>query len=115
MQGAAGEGDGSTLSAASSSAAAPVPAAAAAESAALPPDTDEGGPGEPPPVYATRLPEPAQLRYALSYNGQAGEAVLTWRHDGQHYSLSLEGGGAVRPLVVDVDVTPLSAVVVVLT
>ena len=78
--------------------------AAVADSDAPPPASDDGGPGEPPPVYATRLPEPAQLRYALTYNGQAGEAVLTWHHDGRHFSLSLDGigsgNGAVRPLVV---------------
>ena len=76
------------------------PAAVAVDADASGLANDDGGPGDPPPVYATRLPEPAQLRYALSYNGQVGEAVLTWRHDGQHYTLSLDGGGAMRPLVV---------------
>lgn len=67
----------------------------------LPPaEAEEGGAGDPPPLYATRLPGPAQLRYALSYNGQAGEATLTWRHDGERYSLVLDGAGVVRPLVV---------------
>ncbi len=76
------------------------PTAVAADTDATGLTADEGGAGEPPPLYATRLPEPAQLRYALSYNGQVGEAVLTWRHDGQHYKLLLDGGGAIRPLVV---------------
>lgn len=57
--------------------------------------------GEAPPVYATRLPPPVQLRYALRYNGHAGEAWLTWRHDGERYTLALDGRGAAgeRPLV----------------
>lgn len=54
---------------------------------------------EPPPVYPTRVPAPVLLHYALRYNGQAGEATLAWRHDGQAYSLQLDGRGAQRPLV----------------
>ena len=55
---------------------------------------------EPPPVYPTRLPAPVQLRYALQLNGQAGEAVLDWRHDGQRYVLALEArSGRVQPLL----------------
>ena len=55
---------------------------------------------EPPPLYPTRLPAPVQLRYALQLNGQAGEAVLDWRHDGQHYVLALEArGGRMQPLL----------------
>ena len=50
---------------------------------------DEGG--TPPPLYPTRLPAPVQLRYALNYNGQPGEAVLNWRHDGQRYAMELSG------------------------
>ena len=54
----------------------------------------------PPPVYPTRLPAPVQLRYALQLNGQAGEAVLDWRHDGQRYGLALEArSGRVQPLL----------------
>jgi hypothetical protein len=81
-----------------------VPAAAAAETpAAVAPEpavsaaTPEGiaaaaaGTAPPPPIYATRLPAPVQLRYALRYNGQAGEALLSWRHDGARYTLTLDG------------------------
>lgn len=50
--------------------------------------------GDPPPVYPTRLPPPVQLRYALRYNGQAGEALLGWQHDGERYGLTLDGRGA---------------------
>jgi hypothetical protein len=56
--------------------------------------------GQPPPVYPTRVPPPVQLRYALRYNGQAGEALLVWQHDGARYRLVLEGTGlAGRALV----------------
>ena len=55
--------------------------------------TDAGPAGEPPPRYATRVPPPAQLRYALRLNGQAGEALLVWQHDGQRYRLTLDGQG----------------------
>ena len=65
------------------------------EAAAVP----EGDP--PPPVYPTQLPAPALLRYALRYNGHAGEALLIWRHDGERYTLALDGRGGAgdRPLV----------------
>ncbi len=55
---------------------------------------DDDPAGEPPPVYRTQLPPPTQQRYSLRLNGQLGEALLTWRHDGQHYSLALDGRGA---------------------
>ena len=55
--------------------------------AAAPPE------GDPPPVYPTQLPAPVQLRYALRYNGRAGEALLTWQHDGERYTLALDGRG----------------------
>ncbi len=56
--------------------------------------------GEPPPLYPTRLPAPVQLRYALQYNGRAGEALLVWQHDGAVYRLTLDGStGAGQPLV----------------
>ena len=68
-----------------------IPAAPAAE-----PGADAG---EPPPVYPTRLPPPVRLRYQLRYNGQAGEAVLAWHHDGTRYQLQLDGRGAAQALV----------------
>ena len=63
------------------------------------PASDEGG--TPPPLYPTRLPAPVQLRYALSYNGQPGEATLSWQHDGQRYAMALSGlgQGTGRPLL----------------
>lgn len=60
-------------------------------------DADPGPTGQPPPVYRTQLPPPAQLRYSLRLNALAGEALLVWQHDGQGYQLSLDGrtaGGA---------------------
>ena len=79
---------------------APAPAAVGAAAAGTA-DTPTTGPppAEPPPVYPTRVPAPVLLRYALRYNGQAGEATLAWRHDDQAYSLQLDGRGAQRPLV----------------
>ena len=47
--------------------------------------------GEPPPLYATRLPAAATLRYALHYYGRSGEAVLSWRPAGAAYTLALQG------------------------
>ncbi len=91
--------------------AAPAPATtpqAAADAAAAPAlappgaDTDaDTADGEPPPLYPTRLPPPVQLRYALHYNGRAGEALLDWQHDGAAYRLTLDGQGAAgQPLLV---------------
>jgi hypothetical protein len=63
-------------------------------------DADQGPAGEPPPLYRTQLPPPAQQRYTLRLNGQAGEALLTWHHDGRHYRLTLDGrGGGGAPLL----------------
>jgi hypothetical protein len=63
-------------------------------------DPDESPAGEPPPLYRTQLPPPAQQRYSLRLNGQVGEALLTWHHDGRHYRLTLDGrGGGGAPLL----------------
>ena len=79
------------------------PDTAALDAAALDiraPDSSAPDSTAPPPVYPTRLPAPVQLRYALQLNGQAGEAVLDWRHDGQRYGLALEArSGRVQPLL----------------
>ena len=77
------------------------PAQGAAPVAALAAALAEDESGLPPPLYPVRLPDPVQLRYALSINGQSGEAVLIWRHDGQRYSLQLDGLPATpgRPLL----------------
>lgn len=64
------------------------------------PDSSAPDSTAPPPVYPTRLPAPVQLRYALQLNGQAGDAVLDWRHDGQRYVLALEArSNRVQPLL----------------
>ncbi|HQC97737.1 MAG TPA: hypothetical protein PK306_18705 [Aquabacterium sp.] len=56
--------------------------------------------GEPPPLYATRVPPPATLFYALRHNGRAGSAVLAWAHDGTAYRLTLDAqGDDGRPLL----------------
>ena len=61
---------------------------------------DPGPPGEPPPLYRTQLPPPAQLRYSLRLNAQAGQALLDWQHDGQRYRMRLEGqAGSGAPLL----------------
>lgn len=68
-------------------------AAMDAPSPAEPPDSPASPPtgaAEPPPVYPALPPTPALLRYHLRHNGQTGEAVLAWRHDGQRYALSFE-------------------------
>ena len=65
-----------------------------------PPNPPVSPDAAPPPVYPTRIPAPVQLRYALRYNGQAGEATLTWRHDGTRYQLDLDGRSATHALVV---------------
>ena len=56
--------------------------------------------GLPPPLYPAQPPAPAVLRYALRYNGQAGEARLQWQHDGQQYQLALDGRTASGALLV---------------
>ena len=77
----------------------PAPADALPEaSAAATADTSSSGAA--PPLYATQLPPPARLRYALRYNGQAGEALLVWQHDGQRYRLTLDGTGATGQVLV---------------
>lgn len=61
-----------------------------------------------PPVYATRVPAPTTLRYAvhrLAAGGAvvrpeaAAEALLQWRHDGTRYLASLSISGTRRPLL----------------
>jgi hypothetical protein len=50
------------------------------------------------PVYATRLPPSATLRYTLRRNGVPGHAELQWFNDGAQYRLSLrnEAPGALN-------------------
>lgn len=47
-------------------------------------------PADPPPVYATRTPAPATLRYALHRGNARGEATLRWQTDGPTYELALQ-------------------------
>lgn len=90
------------------------PAAPASQPAIeLDPEAEAGAPpppaeGAPPPVYATRMPLPALLRYrVLSTPGGAaaapaplvGEARLLLRHDGQRYTLQLDAQAGGRPLI----------------
>jgi hypothetical protein len=82
----------------------PVAATVAAHNAptqadAPPDEADAAAPGEPPPVYPTRIPPPVTLQFALRYNGRAGQATLAWQHDGQHYTLQLDGRGTLQALV----------------
>ncbi|MET0383015.1 MAG: hypothetical protein ABW032_06290, partial [Burkholderiaceae bacterium] len=53
-----------------------------------------------PPVYPTRAPPPATLRYALVEAGghrtAAGSAELEWMHDGETFSLRLRTSAAGR-------------------
>ncbi len=77
-----------------------VPAAAESGAGSMADTAASPAEGQPPPLYPTRVPPSGQLRYALHYNGQAGEALLVWQHDGARYRLVLEGTGAAgRPLV----------------
>lgn len=64
-------------------------AAAAAVSADVAGDA-AAGPAAALPVYATRLPPPMRLRYALQRGAAAGEAQLDWHRDGQQYVLLLQ-------------------------
>ncbi|WP_144289933.1 DUF3108 domain-containing protein, partial [Ideonella sp. A 288] len=54
---------------------------------------------EPPPLYATRPPAPARLRYAARLGDRNGEATLDWQHDGSGYRLALAVQGADGPLL----------------
>ena len=85
---------GQVLSAAPAAAAASVASTApAALVDALPsspagPTADEGGP---PPVYATRVPPPFRLAYALRRGALSGQAELSLQRTGPGYELELKG------------------------
>ena len=51
----------------------------------------EPAPSEDPPVYATRLPPPARLLYAMRRGGVTGTTQLDWARDDGRYRLSLQG------------------------
>ncbi len=65
-------------------AAAPAPAPAPAPE----PEPDAGAP--PPPLYATRAPPPALLRYAVQRGAAQGEAELRWQPEAERYALTLQ-------------------------
>jgi hypothetical protein len=73
-------------------------AAAASETAAAAsaPVTVETGNGPQlafacPAAVRAALPPPVDVRYSLQRGRLRGDGLLSWRHDAQHYHLSLEG------------------------
>lgn len=58
-----------------------------------PPPAAAGLDAPPPPIYATRIPAPAQLRYDVRRGGAGHEATLDWQVDAQGYRLRLQSGG----------------------
>jgi hypothetical protein len=50
-----------------------------------------GSAGPPPPVYPTRVPQPAVLHYELRRGVLAGQGVLTWQPTAQGYDMQIEG------------------------
>ena len=90
--------------------AAPVADATAHTAADPVAEADAGPEGMPPPLYATRLPPPAQLHYRLQLNGQTGDALLVWQHDGQRYRLTLDSQSpAGNPLLMQASAGGLDA------
>jgi hypothetical protein len=95
----------SVMPAAAASAAAPSDAATDASataslSSAAPGEVAQADMGEPPPVYATRLPAPTLLRYQWRQGLRTAEALLSWRHDGQRYRLQFDAwAGPDQPLI----------------
>lgn len=71
-------------------AAEPAPSPASAPVAEAPPAPAEGG-GAAPPVYATRLPPAAELRYEMRRGALVGSAELAWRPGAERYEMQLEG------------------------
>ncbi|MFO1218834.1 MAG: DUF3108 domain-containing protein [Burkholderiaceae bacterium] len=55
-----------------------------------PPRDDAPMPDTPPPVYATRPPPAALLRYALRRGDALGEATLRWQPAAERYELQLQ-------------------------
>jgi hypothetical protein len=81
------------------------PAAVTAAMAAPMPSTPLPGaaadagpvPAEEAPVYATRLPPPADLHYRMQRGGVAGTAMLQWRRQGDADELSFDAESPGRP------------------
>ena len=67
--------------------AAPLPVAQPTEPRAAPAADDD----PPPPVYATRVPPPFRLTYALRRGALSGQAELTLQRAGSGYELELKG------------------------
>jgi hypothetical protein len=68
----------------------PAPDGAAAPEPSRPsPDVESAS--DPIPLYRTRMPPPATLRYALRVAGATGMAELRWRPEGEAYGLRFEG------------------------
>ncbi|MBI5259188.1 MAG: DUF3108 domain-containing protein [Burkholderiales bacterium] len=70
-----------------------------AEGELAPPPVAGTAEAAPPPLYATRLPPPAQLDFVLRRGALGGRARLSWRPDGQHYTLDFDARVAGLPLI----------------
>lgn len=72
---------------------------AAADADGDEPETAAAG-GSAPPLYATRLPGAAQLRFQLRRGPQRGQALLQWQPaDNDRYAISFEATAGQRPLI----------------
>lgn len=55
--------------------------------------------GSAPPLYATRLPGPAQLRFQLRRGAQRGQALMEWQPGGDdRYTMSFDASAGGRPV-----------------
>lgn len=80
-------GDGVAAAATEAMAAASEPEAAIAD-----PGPAEPAPaGDVPPVYATRIPPAALLRYEMRRGALAGDGEMTWRPGPEGYELTIQG------------------------
>jgi hypothetical protein len=78
-------------------AAAPAAAAPSADADNEEPVTATAG-GSAPPLYATRLPAPALLRFQLRRGPQRGQAQLVWQPADGRYTIALDAQAGGRPL-----------------
>jgi hypothetical protein len=72
--------------------------AANADSDSDEPDTGPAG-GSAPPLYATRLPGPALLRFQLRRGPQFGQAQLLWQQAEDRYTIAFDAQAGGRPLI----------------
>lgn len=79
----------------------PIELAQAPAAAATAPAAPAAPNADAPPIYPTRLPDPARLRYRVRTLQAEGEASLVWQHDGERYTMALDARSAVaeRPLL----------------